>query len=853
MRSVVICVAVMSFLTAAGTWATVNYFDPGRTSQERRVLTVADIIAAASAGWTALACGLFRVRQWFALRDQERIAKERRRRGTPFGMRAKEDTAMLRALPVILPAYGTVLSVCAVVYPLCVAGWVVQALYATPWTREGKAGKLKLAVARIAVTSLELGLLVWLCSLFSRRSVTRPALRRSRITGFLTAVAICAVCVLFGVAEMETEDVRMLYACNTFVALCCVIYLGQRASVTRQVTAFLPSMACVGMAIYCVCSAMSVALCSLDQCWSANRHSSAMSLNMRWAFYGASIAITLLRFSFPVALYVTMIRDTRFWRGVGHHAAVNKGMIVSDAGVDALQPLLAGTDETSKWLRSRTGATGGRGVLHYVGNDTGDRAMSVASTGTSPSGLSGDAEDGGLPWVEWEDIKIIKRIGYGAHSEVYVGAIGANYVAIKIIKPAEIDVAAIEGFIEEALWTRSLQTPQRTTVPLYGLLLRPPDMGMVLELCAKGSLHDVLRRRWEAESVRQGLSPERSAVGFSAWFGRNSSSVSHLSGPWAREEADVVWRWDTVLDLCRKCARCVAALHGSEPYPVIHRDIKSLNFLVTDGMEVRLSDFGLARSLAPEGAADAVQNPSAAPRAAGRASLDAADEKAGDVEAAATTSRQFTGMVGSALWMAPEVVTAKYGQLATYGTPADVFSLSITMWEVLTGSAPYQGIDVPIVTGRVSRGELRPELPPWTPTDFGDILKDGWAQDPAVRPSAAEIVRRLETCEGGKWLVPSGPRFMTATPRDSTGRVTGGLHSGSDRSEGKASAARGAGLASNGHPFGGSRAVSGRALGGAREESGISLLGSGDSRQRPAADELTDGGEDDHGGDGAAA
>jgi len=39
----------------------------------------------------------------------------------------------------------------------------------------------------------------------------------------------------------------------------------------------------------------------------------------------------------------------------------------------------------------------------------------------------------------------------------------------------------------------------------------------------------------------------------------------------------------------------LSALHGHQPTPIFHRDLKSLNLLVTEDNHVKLCDFGLSR------------------------------------------------------------------------------------------------------------------------------------------------------------------------------------------------------------------------------------------------------------------
>eukprot|EP01062_Namystynia_karyoxenos_P040790 TRINITY_DN2969_c0_g1_i1.p1 TRINITY_DN2969_c0_g1~~TRINITY_DN2969_c0_g1_i1.p1 ORF type:complete len:1602 (+),score=346.41 TRINITY_DN2969_c0_g1_i1:715-4806(+) len=91
-------------------------------------------------------------------------------------------------------------------------------------------------------------------------------------------------------------------------------------------------------------------------------------------------------------------------------------------------------------------------------------------------------------------------------------------------------------------------------------------------------------------------------------------------------------------------------LHSQEP-PVMHRDIKGANVLISRGGSAKLADFGSAAMLdvsAPLGGGSGLP------------------------------------LQGTAQWMAPEVITSQ-----TVATPSDIWSLGCTVMEMLTGKAPW--------------------------------------------------------------------------------------------------------------------------------------------------------------------
>ena len=97
---------------------------------------------------------------------------------------------------------------------------------------------------------------------------------------------------------------------------------------------------------------------------------------------------------------------------------------------------------------------------------------------------------------------------------------------------------------------------------------------------------------------------------------------------------------ETIMKILIGSATGFAHLHATEPMPILHRDIKSENILLTDDFEPRVADLGEARVMAEDHAMT---------------------------------------MVGTPGYTAPEVLRGEH-----YDTSADVFSFAIVMCEVLT-------------------------------------------------------------------------------------------------------------------------------------------------------------------------
>ena len=54
----------------------------------------------------------------------------------------------------------------------------------------------------------------------------------------------------------------------------------------------------------------------------------------------------------------------------------------------------------------------------------------------------------------------------------------------------------------------------------------------------------------------------------------------------------------TTIRILEGCADALGYLHAMEPAPLLHRDIKSENILLTESLEPRIADLGEARTMA---------------------------------------------------------------------------------------------------------------------------------------------------------------------------------------------------------------------------------------------------------------
>jgi hypothetical protein len=112
-------------------------------------------------------------------------------------------------------------------------------------------------------------------------------------------------------------------------------------------------------------------------------------------------------------------------------------------------------------------------------------------------------------------------------------------------------------------------------------------MQIVLELCERGSLYTVMQRRRDARAAAVAAA----AVHYPRGRGATSATAAAATTGDAAAAAAAV-RGDAVLcaaklRLATQCAAAVAFLHHTCRPPLLHGDVKSLNFLATDDLQVR--------------------------------------------------------------------------------------------------------------------------------------------------------------------------------------------------------------------------------------------------------------------------
>lgn len=167
---------------------------------------------------------------------------------------------------------------------------------------------------------------------------------------------------------------------------------------------------------------------------------------------------------------------------------------------------------------------------------------------------------------------------------------------------------------------------------------------------------------------------------------------------------NIVLDWMLIQTMALDAAQGMDFLHSASP-PILHADFKSLNLLVDKKWNLKVGDFGLTRLKG-------------------------------------TKTVNMDNRVGSIFWTAPEVLRGE-----EYTEKSDVYSYGVVLWELLTRSNPYEGMNPMYVALAVMDEGLRPPVPIAWHEDMVNLLNDCWDDNPKKRPTFKEIRKALEVMD----------------------------------------------------------------------------------------------------------
>lgn len=280
-----------------------------------------------------------------------------------------------------------------------------------------------------------------------------------------------------------------------------------------------------------------------------------------------------------------------------------------------------------------------------------------------PLNLRGRAEAWEVPR---EQIRMCDEVGRGTGGVVYKARWRGLECAAKILSTENSSVSIeYHDMINEITVISHLRHPN--LVLFLGACTYDGELLILSEFMAGGSLED------RFNLMRQKL-------------GKPWKPPRHQTHNW-------------MLDL----TRAVCFLHSCTN-PIMHRDLKPSNLLLSENNHLKVSDFGLCKTMA-------------------KVKEDG-------------MPYSMTGCTGTKRYMAPEVVLSK----PDYDLKVDVYSMAMIFWYMFKGERPFEQVEPQLISVLASTRGLRPDAKAihWPPVE--SLVEQMWDEDPKRRPNCSEIL-----------------------------------------------------------------------------------------------------------------
>ncbi|XP_006152702.1 mixed lineage kinase domain-like protein isoform X1 [Tupaia chinensis] len=266
----------------------------------------------------------------------------------------------------------------------------------------------------------------------------------------------------------------------------------------------------------------------------------------------------------------------------------------------------------------------------------------------------------GAPW---------RLLRENAFSTLYKGEYHKAPVAIKVFnKLPNRSIGIVRyTFNEEVSTMKKFDSPNILRV--FGICIdetvTPPQFSIVMEHCELGTLRELLDKKKDLKYGERFL-------------------------------------------LVLGAARGLYRLHHTE-VPVLHRNISSSSFLVTEGYHVKLAGFELSKTQ----------------------SSIRQETKGKKIEKVRPTA-----------YVSPQGLENLFHK---YDIKAEIYSFGIVLWEIVTGKIPFEGYDSEKIRQLVAVDRQQEPLGDDCPLELQEVIDECRAYEPSERPSVEEILKKLST------------------------------------------------------------------------------------------------------------
>ncbi|KAF0425739.1 kinase-like protein [Gigaspora margarita] len=263
--------------------------------------------------------------------------------------------------------------------------------------------------------------------------------------------------------------------------------------------------------------------------------------------------------------------------------------------------------------------------------------------------------------IPYEELEIGKKLGSGGFKDCYMGRYKGEFVAIGELRIANFSDSDFKEIRHEISVLKQLR--HDNIIRFIGVSTNTRHLCIITELCENGDMFDFMRAYPKPSFAQQ-----------------------------------IMYMHDIALG--------VAYLHTRRP-SIIHRDLKSMNVLISADLRAKINDFGLARIR---------------PRA----------------------NASMHTQCGTPNWQAPEFWTPK----PSYTEKVDVYACGLIFWEIMTWAEfgyPYQNFSEHQLYEAVRDKGVRPNLETLKiyPYKLLSLVEEMWRTNPRDRPSMGLVVEKL--------------------------------------------------------------------------------------------------------------
>lgn len=167
-----------------------------------------------------------------------------------------------------------------------------------------------------------------------------------------------------------------------------------------------------------------------------------------------------------------------------------------------------------------------------------------------------------------------------------------------------------------------------------------------------------------------------------------------------------LWK-PSVKYMCRwikELTQAIYFLHNCY-YPIMHRDIKPSNILLDEDLHIKLTDFGLSRTI----------------------------KKKHNIY-------KMSGCTGTLRYMAPEIL---FNKGEDYNLKIDIYSLALNFWFINTGKIPFEELDRNPNAIFLLKDGMRPNLKEINNIELQNLIDKMWNILPNLRPDIEYVLNKV--------------------------------------------------------------------------------------------------------------